>query len=683
MKKIRWISLCLAGFIGQGMAEGEQTVQAKILARNHFLPLALGSVRPEGWVKVEAERAIHGLCGMEEKDKGADQPILENNVWRMGTTVSGRGAFAWWPYEQHAYFMDGVTRLAWVTGNKTLLEEVKKTYDAVADRQDEEGYFYCKGGDWKKGWLAGDEGDDLQRWKKNGFEGMHWTLAVFDRGLLAEYQATKNPRYLAVLGKQFAHYVHKGRDADKVGTPILGKELYFNRGFVTTESIVEYLCLTNDPALYQKTVEIFKNNEDGMVRNYLQGTYSTVCHGVTYNELTKLYAPAYLLTGRKEYLQAAINARNFLVTNHLLPNGVHSANEFLRGIGGFLGTETCDVVDYSWSGLWLLRATGKARYADEIEEAFYNAGQRAVQHDYKSHVYIQSPNYVPGIALAHNDAHAQYQACHDPLCCTRNLTRLLPNFIGHSVMRTQDGLALLFYLPSRVHTTVNNKPVQFQVETDYPFRDQIIIRFQNEKPVEFPLTFRIPRWCLAPQMERDGTIKDLTPDENGWVTLKDTWKKGDQLTLRLPMSLRLQKGREKILVKEDGTPAFMGGHGKAIQLEHFKIGAPFLAVHRGPLVFSLSLESEGDAQVALEDSTCKWTVQENPLSKDWCWDGVPPVSIQAEAQMIDWTLKSGAPQMPPAPFQRDPAKRKTVTLIPYGCTDLYRLTCFPVAMEKR
>jgi len=648
-------------------------LRKEIDARNKFLPLPLGKVRPEGWLKKEGELATapRGLCG--------DMSILEDNVWRKPKKIKRRGATGWWPYEQQGYFMDGITRIALVMGDEKLMDAAKKTYDAVAERSSKNpnGYFFCDDGGYKKDWAEGkDEGNDRQRWFKTGVEGMYWSMAVFSRGLLAEYMATGDKRLLEVLKQEFRHYYNKGRDEKLRGKPVTGYELYLNRGMAMLGPMAEYIRLSGDEVAYGRAVEIFKNNEDGMLKNYLAGHPTTICHGVTYNELTKLYAIGYLLTGRKDYLQASVNAYDFVEKNHTQPHGVHTAQEFLKGIGSTKGTETCDVADYMWSNLWLLRATGKGKYADIIERAFYNAAQRAVSHDYRTHVYFQTPNQIPGHEVCGKQA--KYIKCHRPICCARNLTRILPNFIGHGCMKTADGLAVIFYIPSKIAANVGGKDVAFHIDTNYPFLGDSKIVFDNADAAEFPLKLRVPGWCSNPAFKLNGKKLDIKADSDGFAVIARPWKKGDAVEVDFPMEPRVVEGVEQYIVDEKGKEAHMRGHGKPIDIQGFVKGAPFAYVARGPLTFSLPLKTEDDAKAALVVPQKNIKVSAAPAPDGWTWGDKPPVTLEVDLQKIDWPI-GDPPKLPAKTFKLDPARVVRKTLIPYGCTDIHRMTMFPVA----
>ena len=656
-----------ANLAGEGL-------EKEIDARNKFLPLPMGVVRPEGWLKREGELATapDGLCG--------DMAILNDNVWMKANKIKGRGAFGWWPYEQQGYFLDGVTRIALVMHDRKLMDAAHKTYDAVAERQKDDGYFFCEGGGYRNAWMKDDEGDDHYRWFKTGYEGMYWSTAVFTRGLLAAYMATGNKKYLDVMAKEFRHYYSKGRDDNLKGKPVTGFELYLNRGMAMLGPMAEYIRLSGDEYVYKRAVESFKNNEDGMLKHYLDGQFSTICHGVTYNELTKLYAIGYLLTGRKDYLQASVKAYDFVEKNHMQPHGVHTAQEFLKGIGSTEGTETCDVADYIWSNLWLLRATGKGKYADIIERAFYNAAQRAMEHDYKTHVYFQMPNQIPGHETGGKQA--KYRKSHRPICCTRNLTRVLPNFIGHGCMRTHDGLAVMFYIPSKVQTAVGGKDVAFHIETNYPFQGDSKIVFDNAAGVSFPLKLRVPGWCAKPSFKLNGKAVNAGVDSDGFVSLRGNWKRGDAVEIDFPMEPRVVEGVEQYLAQKNGKEFHMGGHGKPLDIREFTKGAPFAYVARGPLTFALPLKTANDTQVALVIPQRKIKVSTSPVPSDWTWGGKPLVTLEVTLQKIDWEMGK-TPKLPLKTFAPNPSKTEKKTLIPYGCTDYYKMTMFPVAKDQR
>jgi len=76
-------------------------------------------------------------------------------------------------------------------------------------------------------------------------------------------------------------------------------------------------------------------------------------HGVSFNELAKLHAMAYSWNANVSYLNVSLAAFEMLDRFDLQVHGVNSAQESLSGISPNVGTETCNIVDFSYSNEWL------------------------------------------------------------------------------------------------------------------------------------------------------------------------------------------------------------------------------------------------------------------------------------------------------------------------------------------
>jgi DUF1680 family protein len=91
-----------------------------------------------------------------------------------------------------------------------------------------------------------------------------------------------------------------------------------------------------------------------------------------------------------------------------------------------------------------------------------------------------------------------------------------PKFVETMWMATNDnGLAAVSYGPSVVTAKVaKGKEVTITEETNYPFNGLITFTISTEKPVKFPLEFRIPGW--ADSVERSTmTILDIKEASTG------------------------------------------------------------------------------------------------------------------------------------------------------------------------
>lgn len=69
-------------------------------------------------------------------------------------------------------------------------------------------------------------------------------------------------------------------------------------------------------------------------------------HGVTYNEVSKLFAMGYSFSGNRSHLLASVTAYDLLSKFDMQVYGVNSGDEDLNGIAPNAATETCDVSDF-------------------------------------------------------------------------------------------------------------------------------------------------------------------------------------------------------------------------------------------------------------------------------------------------------------------------------------------------
>ena len=92
---------------------------------------------------------------------------------------------AWTPFEQNAYWIDGMIRCGWLIDDKKLIEYAEgKIYPAI-ENADADGYI----------------GPSFLK------DGMLWAHSVYFRALIAEYEATGDGRILEALKK---HYRESG-----------------------------------------------------------------------------------------------------------------------------------------------------------------------------------------------------------------------------------------------------------------------------------------------------------------------------------------------------------------------------------------------------------------------------------------------------------------------------------------
>jgi len=646
-------------------------------ARPAFLPLPPGAVEPAGWLRDWCLAARDGFTGhMDEYDDEFKR------AWAPDHKMTGEGLLWYkgaWPYEGGGYWFDGLARLGFALHDPTLIQQAQRRLYAVADHMNTNGLLFL----W---WLDRNSPADRKA-VTAALEGWPlWACGLLGRALTGFYAGSGDKHILEALEAAY------GSDPDclrsipgNLSNPWPAFDTYCWTGH---RGIADAL-----DALFKKEGQLLPGlNRYRQAPDLRPGATVDNAHGVEFIESTTPWAVGYLWTGDQRYLQAAVGWHELLERVAMQPYGVPVSDEWYGPPGAFRGSETCDVAGYIWSQVALLQVTGEGRMADRLERAFFNAGPAAVSRDFKSHVYFQSPNRLanlsPDFPHGPRAAGGAYQPKHSPLCCTAALNRIVPWFVTHLWMATYDnGLAAVCYGPCRVTALAADRvPVVITCQTDYPFNDTVDFTVQPARKAAFPLDFHIPGWCVAPTLSVNGKKVAVERNARGFARVSRSWKPGDTVRLRLPMTPSIHRGRDAA-----AGPPYDGAH-RATQVtlpeETSTRGVPYASVSYGPLLFALPIPDTTDANTP--DASARWrfaldvqdpglAVERAAMPARWDWPLSAPLKLRANGVEIAWNPDPEAPRLPLLPAVRaKPAE--PITLIPYGCAK-FRISMFPVTAE--
>lgn len=191
-----------------------------------------------------------------------------------------------------------------------------------------------------------------------------------------------------------------------------------------------------------------------------------------------------------------------------------------------------------------LRLYGDSRYGDIMERTIYNALFGAQSPDGRQIRYFTPPE---GERVYHNG---------DTYCCPCNFRRIISELPAMVFYKDENGIAINLYSQSTAAIPLNkNLVVNIIQETDYPNSGKINIKVNPSVAAEFKIKLRIPSWCNSAVLTVNGKSSGITCVPGTFAEVIRTWKKGDQVSLDLPMDWRLIRGREK----QAGRVAVMRG----------------------------------------------------------------------------------------------------------------------------
>lgn len=228
------------------------------------------------------------------------------------------------------------------------------------------------------------------------------------------------------------------------------------------------------------------------------------------------------------------------------------------------------------------------------------------------------------------------------------------NYIINSVK------TLVAYLPCTLNTKLNGVTVQLSLETDYPFGELICLRIFCSEPTEFAIALRIPQWVDCAELII-GEQRCSCP-AGSVQTIRKPWRQ-DVITLRLPMKCRVESG-------QTGVSIFRRALLYALQIQKIskRIHAdiPGRELPHGDFEKYPASEWRYALDSALKPDDIG--IESKPLGTYPFAPDTAPVVLHLPAYRIDWPLIDGCVQV--LPDAKPLSGMKTVSLIPYGCTNI-------------
>ena len=628
-------------------------------AHNTFNKIKITDIHPEGWIKEFLIRQKDGLTGHIEV---AGYPY-DTKMW---ATEKIKGSTkAWWPYEQTSYYIDGANRLGYLLNDKSLKQKAKIQTQYVLDHIDPE-----------TGRVSTNLAD---RWWR-------WPYAQFFRNYMTDYRETEDRSIIDALYKHYLTFT--------------AKDFADDLELANVEEICWLYGITKDEKLLKMAEEayrLFKSDIENRNRAGADIQFGSDRepdhHVVVYLELVKIPAILYSYTGKKEYLEEALNGIRKAEEFNMLISGLPSSTEHFTGINELSGTETCNTAVLPHSFGYMLRITGKAEFGDKIEKAVFNAGIGSVTKDFKSHQYFSAPNQFIATLnsndYGHHPARMAYVPGHDVECCTGNINRFMPYYVEQMWLTTQNnGLAASLFGPSSVSIKVgkNQVPITVTEETNYPFSEKINFKFLMDKSATFPFFIRIPKWCKNPKILVNGKEIEEKITPCSFFKLEREFSNNDTITLIVPMEITTSNWSNNGVGIERGPLAYSYAIDETTNIvsEYKRSTEAFPAVERRP-------NSDWNYALSLSDREIS-ALEIIQTNKDgYPWDAESsPIKIRIPVKKVtNWKMKEVIDNKTNKSFLTTPefpkeieteGETEYIDLIPYGATTL-RLSIFPKVEE--
>ena len=642
------------------------------LLESRYLELPLGSIKPDGWLKLQLEAQVTGLTG--HLDEVYPNVVGARNAW-----LGGDGD-AW---ERGPYWIDGLLPLAYILDDKALKEKAQVWVEAILGSQKEDGYF---GPDTDR-----DPEPGLQRNNSHDW----WPKMVALKIIKQYYMATRDDRVIPFLDKYFRYQLKMLPKYPLDNWTFWGAQ----RGGDNLEVVLWLYNLTGEKYLLELGELIHKQSTpwseifyDGELLR-TQNSMHCVNLGQGFKEPVVYYQQS-----RDPRLLEAMRRGEKVIHDYLgQPTGLWAGDELLNYADPTRGSELCTAIEMMFSLEEMLRITGDPHWADYLERVAYNALPTQVTDDFSARQYFQQTNQIEctrntmrNFSTPHDDTDQVFGILNGYPCCTCNMHQGWPKFTQNLWYATDDGgLAALVFAPSSVEAVVaGGTRVTINEETFYPFDEEVrlTVSFPDKKVkgAYFPIKFRIPAWCSAPKVKVNGQEVGNLSSAGDVMTLRRNWTRGDSIIIELLMSVSCGQWYDRATVIERGPLVYALKMQEVWTRKEFK---PEERVRYGEWYYEVTSPSKWNYCLSRQDVSArdleeKFKVERTGTDRNlypWNVDNAPVVIRCTAREMPDWTAYRGSAGHIAFYTQqgKNLGEEETIELIPYGCTTL-RIAEFPV-----
>ncbi len=243
--------------------------------------------------------------------------------------------------------------------------------------------------------------------------------------------------------------------------------------------------------------------------------------------------------GDADYGKAAQFFWETVVNNRTVVIGGNSVNEHFNPTGDFTkmitdiaGPETCNSYNMLKLTRHLFEKAGDVKYMDFYERVLYNHILSSQHPTHGGFVYYTA------MRPRHYRVYSQPQL--NMWCCVGSGMENHGKYGELIYSHQQKDVYVNLFIPSRLNWAAQG--FALSQKTKFPDEENTKLLVEAARPGAFSINIRYPAWVTAGKLEIkiNGAKIDVNEQPGTYVKLKQEWKKGDEIEIRLPMELHTE-----------------------------------------------------------------------------------------------------------------------------------------------
>ena len=267
--------------------------------------------------------------------------------------------------------------------------------------------------------------------------------------------------------------------------------------------------------------------------------------------------------------------------------------------------ETCSSIANILWNYRMFKWSGEGKYIDVCERILYNAFLAGWALNGCEYNYV-NPLESDGKYIYNKGANKR-QAWFETSCCPTNISRFVPQISKMIYATHGEDVYVNLFIAAETTLSLGDNTVDIRMNGNYPWDGKVTLDLEPAKESIWKLHIRVPSWTGHTPLPESDLYQYIVPAnkpvsikvndrvlndiriEKGYAIIQREWKKGDRVTIEMPMPVRCVKTKTMVV----------GNNGK-------------IALERGPVVYCIEEKDNGVLDNVKVSNSAKVGLQYDP-----------------------------------------------------------------------
>lgn len=228
------------------------------------------------------------------------------------------------------------------------------------------------------------------------------------------------------------------------------------------------------------------------------------------------------------FWENVIERRSVSIGGNSVSEHFNPVDDFSKMIHSIEGPETCNTYNMLRLTRMLHQTDPKGKYLNYYERALYNHILSTQHPETGGLVYFTQMR--PGHYRVYSQPHTSMW------CCVGSGIENHAKYGEMIYAHQDDQLFVNLFIPSKLNWKEKN--VELIQENNFPEENRTRFTIHPRSKTTFALHIRKPSWLTGePTLLLNGKPVQTSSQQDGWLTIERTWKKGDQVSVEFPMGI--------------------------------------------------------------------------------------------------------------------------------------------------